>query len=305
MTVSGARTVRPATGPALRCRGWRQEGLLRMLENTVAIGERPADLVIYGGAAQAARNWDCYDAIVATLRDLGDDETLLMQSGKPVARFRTTPDSPRVLTSSSQLVPRWATWDVFHDLQARGLMMYGQYTAGAWQYIGRQGILQSTYETLAECARQNFGGTLRHRSVLSAGLGAMGSAQPLAVEFLGGASLICEVDEAKVRKSLSAGYLRTATADIDEAVRLVRAAVTVGDPLSVALHANAAVALPRLHELGFQDAGLSIGSSAATARAAARTTASIVAARSRGAASGPARIAARSSACARCTISLR
>jgi urocanate hydratase len=223
-----------------------------MLENTVAIGERPADLVVYGGAAQAARNWDCYDAIVATLRDLGDDETLLVQSGKPVARFRTTPDSPRVLTSTSQLVPRWATWDVFHALQARGLMMYGQYTAGAWQYIGRQGILQSTYETLAECARQNFGGTLRHRSVLSAGLGAMGSAQPLAVEFLGGTSLICEVDEAKVRKSLSAGYLRTATADIDEAVRLVRAAATGGDPLSVALHANAAVALPRLHEMGFR-----------------------------------------------------
>jgi urocanate hydratase len=252
MTVSAARTVRPATGPALRCRGWRQEGLLRMLENTVAIGERPADLVIYGGGAQAARNWGCYDAIVATLRDLGDDETLLVQSGKPVARFRTTPDSPRVLTSSSQLVPRWATWDVFHELQARGLMMYGQYTAGAWQYIGRQGILQSTYETLAECARQHFGGTLRHRTVVTAGLGAMGSAQPLAVEFLGGVSLICEVDEAKVRKSLDAGYLRTATADIGEAVRLIRAAAASGDALSVALQANAADALPRLHELGLR-----------------------------------------------------
>jgi urocanate hydratase len=252
VTVSAVRTVRPATGSALRCRGWRQEGLLRMLENTVAIGERPADLVIYGGAAQAARNWDCYDAIVATLRDLGDDETLLVQSGKPVARFRTTPDSPRVLTSTAQLVPRWATWDVFHALQARGLMMYGQYTAGAWQYIGRQGILQSTYETLAECARQNFGGTLRNRTVLSAGLGAMGSAQPLAVEFLGGASLICEVDEAKVRRSLAAGYLRTATADIDEAVRLARAAATSGDALSVGLQANAAEALPRLHQMGFR-----------------------------------------------------
>jgi urocanate hydratase len=252
VTVGAARTVRPATGPALRCRGWRQEGLLRMLENTVAIGERPADLVIYGGAAQAARNWDCYDAIVATLRDLGDDETLLMQSGKPVARFRTTPDSPRVLTSSSQLVPRWATWDVFHDLQARGLMMYGQYTAGAWQYIGRQGILQSTYETLAECARRHFGGTLRHRTVLTAGLGAMGSAQPLAVEFLGGVSLICEVDQAKVRKSLDAGYLRTATADTGEAVRLVNAAAADGKALSVALHANAAEALPALLEMGLR-----------------------------------------------------
>jgi len=252
VTAGAARTVRPATGPALRCRGWRQEGLLRMLENTVAIGERPADLVIYGGAAQAARNWDCYDAIVATLRDLGDDETLLMQSGKPVARFRTTPDSPRVLTSSSQLVPRWATWDVFHDLQARGLMMYGQYTAGAWQYIGRQGILQSTYETLAECARRHFGGTLRHRTVLTAGLGAMGSAQPLAVEFLGGVSLICEVDQAKVRRSLDAGYLRTATADTGEAVRLVNAAAADGEALSVALHANAADALPALLEMGLR-----------------------------------------------------
>jgi len=252
VTIGDQRTVRPATGPTLRCRGWRQEGLLRMLENTVAIGERPADLVIYGGAAQAARNWACYDAIVAALRDLSDDETLLIQSGKPVARFRTTPDSPRVLTSSTQLVPRWATWDVFHALQARGLMMYGQYTAGAWQYIGRQGILQSTYETLAECARQHFDGTLRHRTVLSGGLGAMGSAQPLAVEFLGGVSLICEVDEAKVSKTLAAGYLRTATADIDEAVRLVRAAAASGRPLSVGLHANAADALPHLHELGFR-----------------------------------------------------
>jgi urocanate hydratase len=252
VTVGAPRTVRPATGPALRCRGWRQEGLLRMLENTIAIGERPQDLVIYGGAAQAARNWECYHAIVATLRDLSGDETLLIQSGKPVARFRTTTDSPRVLTSSSQLVPRWATWDVFHELQARGLMMYGQYTAGAWQYIGRQGILQSTYETLAECARQNFGGTLRHRTLLTAGLGAMGSAQPLAVEFLGGTSLICEVDEAKVRRSLEAGYLRTATADAEEAVRLVQDAASSGRALSVGLHANAAEALPRLHGMGFR-----------------------------------------------------
>src|SRR2546423_12748535 len=159
--IPSPRTVRPPTGTDLRCRGWRQEGLLRMLENTVANGERPQDLVIYGGTAQAARDWDSFDAIVASLRDLGDDETLLVQSGKPVARFRTTEDSPRVLTSTAQLVPRWATWEVFHALQARGLIMYGQYTAGAWQYIGRQGILQSTYETLAECARQRFDGTLK------------------------------------------------------------------------------------------------------------------------------------------------
>lgn len=223
-----------------------------MLENTVANGERPQDLVIYGGTAQAARNWDCFEAIVRCLRRLDDDETMLVQSGKPVATFRTTPNSPRVLTSTAQLVPRWATWDVFHALQGRGLTMYGQYTAGAWQYIGRQGILQSTFETLAECARQHFGGTLMGRTVLTSGLGAMGSAQPLAVEFLGGAVVVCEVDEAKISRTREAGYLKHAAEGADEALRIVNDEAAHHRPTSVALHANAALALPALHDLGFR-----------------------------------------------------
>jgi urocanate hydratase len=244
--------VRPGTGPGLRCRGWRQEGLLRLLENTISNGERPEDLVVYGGTAQAVRDWRCFDVTVACLRDLGDDETLVMQSGKPVARFRTTRDAPRVLTSTAQLVPRWATWEVFHRLRERGLIMYGQYTAGAWQYIGRQGILQSTYETLAECARRYFDGTLARRVVLTSGLGAMGSAQPLAVEFLGGVALVCEVDPARIERTLRAGYLRQAAAEVDRALELVRGAVREGRPTSVGLLGNAADLLPELHRRGLR-----------------------------------------------------
>ena len=210
------------------------------------------NLVIYGGTAQAVRDWDCFDAVVASLTDLEPDETLVMQSGKPVARFRTTEQAPRVLTSTSQLVPRWATWEVFHDLKERGLIMYGQYTAGAWQYIGRQGILQSTYETLAECARQNFGGTLAGRVVLTGGLGAMGSAQPLAVEFLGGVALICEVDERKIRSTLEAGYLSAEARTVEAAIELVEDARRARRPLSVGLLGNAADLLPELSRKGFR-----------------------------------------------------
>jgi urocanate hydratase len=250
--ITSPRHVRPATGPALRCRGWRQEGLLRLLENTVANGERPEDLVIYGGTAQAARDWACFDQIVESLKDLAADETLVIQSGKPVARFRTTEHGPRVLTSTAQLVPKWATWDVFHELRARGLTMYGQYTAGAWQYIGRQGILQSTYETLAECARQNFDGSLAGRVVLTAGLGAMGSAQPLAVEFLNGVVLVVEVDQTKIDRTVAAGYLNTAAGSVDNAIHMVREAADRREPLSVALCANAAEALPALFDAGLR-----------------------------------------------------
>jgi urocanate hydratase len=250
--ITSPHPVHPATGPDLRCRGWRQEGLLRLLENTVANGERPEDLVIYGGTAQAARDWASFDEIVRSLKDLRPDETLVIQSGKPVARFTTTELGPRVLTSTAQLVPKWATWDVFHELRAKGLIMYGQYTAGAWQYIGRQGILQSTYETLAECARQNFGGSMAGRVVLTAGLGAMGSAQPLAVEFLNGVALVVEVDQAKITRTLEAGYLNTAAGSLPDAIRLVREAAAEGRPLSVGLCANAAEALPALFEMGFR-----------------------------------------------------
>jgi urocanate hydratase len=226
--------------------------LLRLLENTIANGERPRDLIIYGGIGQAVRNWDCFDVIVECLRDLRDDETLAIQSGKPVARFVTTPNAPRVLISTAQLVPRWATWEVFHQLRARGLIMYGQYTAGAWQYIGRQGVLQSTYETLAECARQSFGGTLAGRVVLTSGLGAMGSAQPLAIEFLAGVALVCEVDQEKIERSLSAGYLREAAGGVDEAVSMARDAARARRATSIGLLGNAADLLPALFEKGLR-----------------------------------------------------
>jgi urocanate hydratase len=245
-------SVTAATGSELRCRGWRQEGLLRMLENTVQNGERPADLVIYGGSAQAARDWDCYHAIVHTLQDLDDDETLVIQSGKPVARFRTTADSPRVLTANSNLVGRWATWDTFYDLKSRGLMMYGQYTAGAWQYIGAQGVLQSTYETLAECARQHFGGDLAGRLVLTGGLGAMGGSQPLAVTLLGGVALIVEVDEAMADRRIALGYLDAKTRGLDEALRLAAEARTARRPFSIGLIGNAADVLPELLDRGLE-----------------------------------------------------
>ena len=252
MSVETMRSVQAPRGLELRCRGWRQEGLLRLLENTVANGERPEELIIYGGTAQAARNWRCYDAIVASLLDLGDDETLLVQSGKPVARFPTTGASPRVLTANTQLVGRWATWETFYDLQARGLTMYGQYTAGAWQYIGAQGILQSTYETLAECARRHFDGTLTGRLVLSSGLGAMGGSQPLAITLLGGVALVCEVDESRADRRLATGYLDEKTADPGEAVRRAEEARAAGVPRSIGLIGNAADLLPELARAGFE-----------------------------------------------------
>jgi urocanate hydratase len=224
-----------------------------MLENTVENGERPGDLVIYGGTAQAARDWSCFDTIVATLKDLGDDETLLVQSGKPVARFPTTRGSPRVLTANSHLVGRFATWDTFYELKERGLTMYGQYTAGAWQYIGAQGVLQSTYETLAECARRRFGGgSLAGRLVLTAGLGAMGGSQPLAVTLLGGVALVCEVDEARADRRLAVDYLDEKTHDAAEAMRLAEGARAGGRPLSIGLIGNAAELLPALADRGLR-----------------------------------------------------
>jgi urocanate hydratase len=250
--VGQPRVVCAATGTALRCRGWRQEGLLRMLENTVQNGERPEDLVIYGGTGQAARDWRCFDVIVESLRDLGDDETLVIQSGKPVARFGTHEDAPRVLTANSHLVGRWATWDTFHELKRRGLTMFGQYTAGAWQYIGQQGVLQSTYETLAECARQHCDGSLRGRLVLTAGLGAMGGAQPLAVTFLEGVALVVEVDEEHADRRLASGYLEHKAHSVDEALELTGEALAAGRPRSVGLIANAADVLPELVERGLR-----------------------------------------------------
>src|SRR5437773_5554191 len=205
------RRVRAPRGSQLSCRGWPQEAALRMLMNNLdpEVAEDPDQLIVYGGTGKAARNWACYDAIVRSLRALEDDETLLIQSGKPVGILRTHADAPRVLLANSLLVPKWATWDEFRRLEALGLTMYGQMTAGSWIYIGTQGILQGTYETLAECARQRFGGTLRGRWALTAGLGGMGGAQPLAVTMNDGVALAVEVDPERVRRRIETGYLDT------------------------------------------------------------------------------------------------
>jgi urocanate hydratase len=252
--VSGPRPVRAPRGSALSCRGWPQEAALRMLMNNLdpEVAERPDDLVVYGGTGRAARSWEAFDAIVAALRSLGDDETLLVQSGKPVAVFRTHTHAPRVLISNSMLVPRWATWERFRELEAAGLTMYGQMTAGSWIYIGTQGILQGTYETLAELADQRFGGSLRGRLVLTAGLGGMGGAQPLAVTMNGGVAVVVDVDPARIRRRVETRYLDRATADLDEAVAWAEAARAAGQPLSVGLAGNAADVHVELARRGFR-----------------------------------------------------
>src|SRR2546421_1345556 len=220
MSLPGSRIVRAPRGTQLRCRGWAQEAALRMLMNNLDpdVAERPADLVVYGGTGRAARSWEAFHQIVRALRTLEDDETLLVQSGKPVGVFRTQPSVPRVLISNSMLVPKWADWETFRELEAAGLTMYGQMTAGSWIYIGTQGILQGTYETLAELADQHFGGSLAGRVVLTAGLGGMGGAQPLAATMNGGVALVVEVDAARIRRRLETRYLDRATADLDEAL---------------------------------------------------------------------------------------
>src|SRR6185437_6110235 len=207
-------------GTQLSCRGWQQEAVLRMLMNNLdpAVAENPDALGVYGGTGRAARSWAAFDAIVRELRRLGDDETLLVQSGKPVGVLRTHEWAPRVLIANSNLVGKWATWDVFRELERAGLTMYGQMTAGSWIYIGTQGILQGTYETFAELARQHFGGTLRGRVVLTAGLGGMGGAQPLAVTMNEGVCLAIEVDEVRATRRLEIGYVDRSTASVDEAL---------------------------------------------------------------------------------------
>jgi urocanate hydratase len=215
------------------------------------VAERPEDLIVYGGTGRAARSWEAFHAIVRTLRSLEDDETLLVQSGKPVGVFRTHPMSPRVLISNAMLVPKWADWETFHDLERKGLTMYGQMTAGSWIYIGTQGILQGTYETLAECAAQRFGGTLKGRVVLTAGLGGMGGAQPLAVTMNEGVALVVEVDPARIERRVKTRYLDRWTDDLDEALRWVEEARARGEALSVGLLGNAAEVLPELERREF------------------------------------------------------
>ncbi|CAN5667292.1 urocanate hydratase [soil metagenome] len=252
-TVAGpARTVRAPRGPLISCRGWQQEAALRMLMNNLdpEVAERPEELVVYGGTGKAARNWAAYDAIVRELRRLADDETLLVQSGKPVGVFRTHEWAPRVLIANSNLVGRWANWDTFRELERQGLTMYGQMTAGSWIYIGTQGILQGTYETFAELARQNFGGTLRGRVVLTAGLGGMGGAQPLAVTMNEGVALVIEVDPARAQRRLDIGYVDRLTGSLDEALAWARSASADGRAESIALVGNAAEVEPELVRRG-------------------------------------------------------
>lgn len=240
-------------GATLHAKGWIQEAAIRMLMNNLdnEVAEKPEELVVYGGIGKAARNWKSYDSIMKTLHELESDETLLIQSGKPVAVFKTHPDAPRVLLANSNLVPAWSTWDHFHELDKKGLMMYGQMTAGSWIYIGSQGIIQGTYETFSELARQHFKGSLKQTITLTAGLGGMGGAQPLAVTMNQGVCLAIEIDEAKIDRRIQSGYLDQKTANIDEAIALVKKAKHTGEALSLGLLGNAADILPLLLQRGF------------------------------------------------------
>jgi len=244
--------IKAPMGTTLSCKGWHQEAALRMLMNNLDpdVAERPDELIVYGGRGKAARNWDCYHQIVKSLQQLENDETLLIQSGKPVGVFRTHEESPRVLIANSHLVPRWANWDEFDRLEKMGLMMYGQMTAGSWIYIGTQGILQGTYETFAECARQHFGGSLAGKLLLTGGLGGMGGAQPLAATMNGAAFLGIDVDESRIQKRVDTGYCDRICYDLDEALALVLAAKENKEALSVGLVANCADVLPALAAKG-------------------------------------------------------
>src|SRR5215216_3798650 len=239
MTI-GTRIIRAPRGSAMSCKGWQQEAALRMLMNNLdpEVAERPDDLVVYGGTGRVARSWEAFDAIVAALRSLENDETLLIQSGKPVGVFRTHAWSPRVLIANSNLVGRWANWDYFRELERAGLIMYGQMTAGSWIYIGSQGILQGTYETFGAVARTHFGGSLAGRFVLTAGLGGMGGAQPLAATMNGAAALIVEVDEARIARRLATRYLDEATGSLDDALTKAMAWRRDGVARSIALAGN-------------------------------------------------------------------
>jgi urocanate hydratase len=250
--VSPVRVVRAPRGPQISCKSWQQEAALRMLMNNLdpEVAERPDELVVYGGIGKAARNWECFDAIVRALRELENDQTLLVQSGKPVGVFRTHPDAPRVLISNSMLVPAWATWDHFYELDRKGLMMYGQMTAGSWIYIGTQGILQGTYETFAAAARQHFGGSLKGRLVVTAGLGGMGGAQPLAATMNEGVIIAVDVDRHRIERRLVTRYLDEASESLDDALARARAAQAGGQPLSIGLLGNAADVLPELVRRG-------------------------------------------------------
>ncbi|TKC19525.1 urocanate hydratase [Robertmurraya kyonggiensis] len=252
MNQTNNRVVR-YQGTQLNTKGWQQEAALRMLMNNLdpEVAERPEDLVVYGGIGKAARNWESFDAIVESLKKLENDETLMIQSGKPVAIFRTHENAPRVLIANSNIVPAYANWDTFHELDKRGLMMYGQMTAGSWIYIGSQGIVQGTYETFAELAKQHFNGTLKDTITLTAGLGGMGGAQPLAVTMNGGVCIAIEVDESKIDRRIETKYTDVKTKSLDEALQLANEAKREGRALSIGLLGNAAELLPEMLQRRF------------------------------------------------------
>ncbi|WP_079528985.1 urocanate hydratase [Halobacillus hunanensis] len=253
MSETKSGKVKQYSGTELHTKGWIQEAALRMLSNNLHpdVAEKPEDLVVYGGIGKAARNWESFEAIVDSLKKLEEDETLLIQSGKPVAVFRSHKDAPKVLIANSNLVPAWANWDHFHELDQKGLMMYGQMTAGSWIYIGSQGIVQGTYETFAECARQHFNGSLQGTITLTAGLGGMGGAQPLAVTLNGGVCIAIEIDQQRIQRRLDTKYLDTSTDNLDEAIKLAEEARDQGKALSIGLLGNAAELLPEMIAKGF------------------------------------------------------
>ncbi len=253
MNKESVKAIRAPRGSELNTKGWVQEAALRMLMNNLdpEVAEIPEELVVYGGIGKAARNWESYDAIVESLKNLEEDETLLVQSGKPVAVFRSHADAPRVLLANSNLVPKWANWDHFHELDQKGLMMYGQMTAGSWIYIGTQGILQGTYETFAEAAKQSFNNTLKGTITVTAGLGGMGGAQPLAVTMNGGVCIAIEVDEHRIDRRIETRYCDVKVKTVDEAIQKAEEYKKLGKPLSIGLLGNAAEILPQLVERGF------------------------------------------------------
>ncbi|MEI9988984.1 MAG: urocanate hydratase [Rhizomicrobium sp.] len=250
--LDNARVIRAATGPELSAKSWLTEAPMRMLMNNLDpdVAERPEELVVYGGIGRAARDWESFDAIVATLKRLEDDQTLLVQSGKPVGVFRTHADAPRVLIANSNLVPRWATWEHFNELDKKGLAMYGQMTAGSWIYIGAQGIVQGTYETFVEMGRQHYAGDLAGRWLLTAGLGGMGGAQPLAAVMAGASCLAVECQPSRIDMRIRTGYLDQATESIDEALAIIERSCAARKPVSVGLLGNAAEILPALFKRG-------------------------------------------------------
>ncbi|MDW7675979.1 MAG: urocanate hydratase, partial [Bacillota bacterium] len=246
------RNIRAPRGQEKQCKGWVQEAAFRMIQNNLdpEVAENPAELVVYGGTGKAARNWECFDAILASLKDLDNDETLLVQSGKPVGIFRTHEMCPRVIIANSNLVPKWGNWEHFWELEDKGLMMYGQMTAGSWIYIGAQGILQGTYETFAQCGRQHFGGTLEGRFILSAGMGGMGGAQPLAAKMAGGVALIIEVDRQRIERKIKEEYCDLLAEDLDSALEMVQHYVSRKEAKSIGLVGNAADIYPELVKRG-------------------------------------------------------